>query len=98
MRKIAKINDNLNPESRASIYKFPSSVLLVGSSRGGKTYSLFKQLSNPAYKILERIASGNDIYLISPTWRLDDSMQKIVDLLKKEKDFNPETNAFEDVY
>jgi len=25
-------------------------------------------------------------------------MKKIIDLLKKEKDFDPETNAFDDVY
>lgn len=98
MKKIAKINDNLNPESRASIYKFPASVLLIGSSRGGKTYSLYKQLSNPAYKLLERIASGNDVYIVSPTFRLDDSMKRIIDLLKTEKNFDPETNAFDDVY
>lgn len=98
MKKIAKINDNLNPESRASIYKFPFSSLVLGSSRGGKTYSIFSQLSNPAYKILERIASGNDIYIISPTFRLDQTMKKIIDLLKKEKNFDPETNAFDDVY
>jgi hypothetical protein len=98
LKKIAKVNDNLNPESRASIYKFPVGILLIGSSRGGKTYSLYKQLSNPAYKILERIASGNDVYLVSPTFRLDDSMKKIIDLLKTEKNFDPETNAFDDVY
>lgn len=54
-------------------------------------------LSEPAYKILDRMASGEDIYIISPTFRHDASMKKIITLLKKEKDFNPDTNAFLDV-
>jgi len=54
-------------------------------------------LSEPAYKVLDRIASGDDIYIISPTFTLDSSMKKIISLLKKEKDFNPDTNAFTDV-
>lgn len=43
------------------------------------------------------MASGEDIYIISPTFRHDASMKKIITLLKKEKDFNPDTNAFLDV-
>lgn len=49
----------------------PFSSLVLGNSRAGKTYSVLKQLANPAYKILERIASPDDIYIISPTIKLD---------------------------
>lgn len=78
LKSIQKVNDTLNPAARASIYPMPFSSLVLGNSRAGKSYSVLKQLSNPAYKILERIASGDDIYIISPTWKLDQTMKQII--------------------
>jgi len=40
---------------------------------------MFKILSNnKAYRILDRIASGSDVYILSPTYSLDSSMKMII--------------------
>lgn len=84
------MNSSLDPDKLQGIYPFCYSHVAIGNSRSGKSFSLLNALKDSSgFKILDRIINGHDIYIISPTAKLDDSMGKIIDLLKsKYKDFN----------
>lgn len=89
IKKIRQLNQQLDPEKLQGVFPFCYTHVAIGNSRAGKTRALFDLLQKESgFKILDRILSGNDIYILSPTAHLDDSMQRIVALLKKEyKDF-----------
>jgi len=75
-KKILKhhnINSKLNEDKLEGLFPFPFSLLSIGNSRGGKTYSCMKILENDSYRILERLLPEN-IYIISPTVKLDKTM------------------------
>jgi len=74
------INDNLNGDKLEGLFPFPFSLLSIANSRGGKTYSCMKILENPSYKILDRLSAEN-LYIISPTAKLDQTMNKLVKML-----------------
>lgn len=71
--------------------------MLIGNTKSGKTESIYNILKNHDYKVLDRLEFHN-IYIISPTVHLDDTMSKIKDLLK---DYYPklynEDHMYEDV-
>ena len=73
INKHHSINASLNEDSLEGVFPMPFSLLSIGNSRGGKTYSCMKILENDKYRILERLLPEN-IYIISPTVKLDKTM------------------------
>jgi len=69
--------------------------LSFGSSRGGKTTAIRNLFTDPRFKILDRV-NPSDIYIISPTVKLDSSIRELIDFLIG-KGFNEESQTFEDV-
>ncbi len=97
LKKIREMNQKLDSDKLEGVYPFCNFQLAIGNSRSGKTYSLFKTLSNPGYKILDRIVSGLDVYIISPTAKLDQSMGMLLELFSnKYKDFG-DSQIFTDI-
>jgi hypothetical protein len=63
--------------------------LSFGSSRGGKSTAIKKLFMDPKFRIMERV-DPEDIYIVSPTVKLDNTIRELIDFLA-EKGFNEET-------